>query len=257
MNSAKTSEQKRINQILAILVVILSLALGISLGRQQGWWKSESVSKVEEKDNQPRTYLGESIILPAPSLSGKISLEETLQNRRSRRSYTSKPLSLKDISQLLWSLQGKTSDWGGRTAPSAKSAYPLEVTVVVKNAQGLNPGVYHFISDTHTLRQTIQNVPEKFDEAAAQKAAQTAPIVFILSGDAAKITKAFDGVPHDEDVYLEAGHAAQNLYLQAESLHLGTVVMGGFNAQLMQTVLSIPENETLIYQIPVGYPSET
>jgi SagB-type dehydrogenase family enzyme len=157
---------------------------------------------------------------------------------------------------LLWSLQGETADWGGRTTPSAKSAYPLELTVVVENVEGVEAGVYHYSPNTHSLSKTVEGIPERFNEAAVQSAVQNAPVVIFISGDFGRMTKAFDGVEHDENVWLEAGHAAQNLYLQVESLGLGTVVMGGFNPVLMQEVLKIPGSEVLIYQIPVGVPSE-
>jgi SagB-type dehydrogenase family enzyme len=205
---------------------------------------------------QERGYIAEPIALPTPQTYGALSVEQAMQNRRSRRAYTDESLTLEAVSQVLWALQGQTADWGGRTVPSAKSAYPLQVTVVVKNVADLPPGVYHYISETHSLAMTMDAVPAAFDEAAVQGQNKAAPIVFILSGDYAVMTKAFDGKANDVNVVLEAGHAGQNAYLQVESLGLGTVVSGGFNHELMQEALSIPAQEDLFYLIPVGIPAQ-
>jgi len=255
MAKGEKKEMKKANQILAALVVVLSLLLGYVVGQQRGWFVREAgdggVGGLE------REYVGGSVELPTPSLRGGLSVEAAMKARRSRRSFREEPLTIKQVSQLVWSLQGETAEWGGRTTPSAKSAYPLELTVVVKNVEEMDPGVYHYSPNTHSLSKTIEGVPEKFDEAAVQKAGQTSPLVIFISADFSKMTEAFDGEKNDDNVLLEAGHAGQNLYLQVESLGLGTVVMGGFNHGLMQETLKIPSSEVLIYQIPVGIPSES
>jgi hypothetical protein len=71
------------------------------------------------------------IKLPKPKYNSDVSLEESLVKRRSVRDYTGELLTLEEVSQLLWAAQGTTSDWGGRTAPSAGALYPLEVYVIV------------------------------------------------------------------------------------------------------------------------------
>lgn len=205
--------------------------------------------------SQERSYIGESITLPAPQIYGAMSVEEAMQNRRSRRAYTEESLSLAAVSQILWSLQGQTADWGGRTVPSAKGAYPLHVTVVAKNVTGLPSGVYYYIPGDHSLKLTIDNVPAMFDEAAVQGQNKSAPVSFVISGDYSAMAKAFDGKSNDENVVLEVGHAGQNAYLQVESLGLGTVVSGGFNKDLMKETLNIPSQEDLFYLIPVGVPA--
>ena len=254
MSKVTKEELQIINRVLAFLVVVLALAFGYVYGQRSGWFATQRKGGVSIAEQ--RIYLGEAIELPRPLLRSTVSVEAAMQGRRSRRSYRDEPITLNQLSQVLWSLQGKTADWGGRTTPSAKGAYPLELTVVVKNVDEFEPGVYHYDSDTHSLTKTVESVPERFDEAAVQNAGQTGPVVIFISADYGRMTKAFDGVTHDNNVLLEVGHAGQNMYLQVESLGLGTVVMGGFNPTLMQEVLAIPGQEELIYQIPVGVPSE-
>jgi len=251
---AKISELKRINQVLAALVVILALVLGITLAQQNNWIKTPS-----KQINAPaeRTYTSEAINLPTPRKISSTSVEAALQSRRSKRSYDEESLTLQQVSQLLWSAQGVTTNWGGRTAPSAKSAYPIELSLVAKNVEDLDPGVYHYLPENHQIRQTISEIPEKYNEAAVQQSGQSSPIAIVVSANYQRMTDAFEGEVNDDNVLLEAGHVGQNFYLQVESLRLGMVVVGGFNRNLMQETLQIPSSEQLIYLIPVGNPSET
>ena len=85
-------------------------------------------------------------------MRGEMSVEEAMQNRRSIRDYQDKPITLEQLSQLLWSAQGITSEWGGRTAPSAGATYPLEVYVLVRKVEALNQGVYRYIPQEHSLK---------------------------------------------------------------------------------------------------------
>ena len=236
-----------------VLMAVIFLTIGFVLGNKFNM--SELTSQVPDVVMEERSYIGEAVELPTPNLDGRMSVEDAMQTRRSKRAYTEDAMELSDVSQILWAIQGQTADWGGRTVPSAKGAYPLHVTVVAKNVDGLEAGVYHFDSATHSLMQVMDAIPAGFDEAAVQGQNKKAPVAFILSGDYSAMTKAFDGKELNENVILEAGHAGQNAYLQVESLGLGTVVSGGFNQVLMQEVLDIPAQEDLFYLIPVGIPA--
>jgi SagB-type dehydrogenase family enzyme len=238
----------------AVMLAVVFLLVGFIGGQ----YLDVNSFMVQEKEvvQEERSYVGEAIELPKPKTVGKMSVEEAMQKRRSRRAYTDEAVTLSDVSQLAWSLQGQTAEWGGRTVPSAKSAYPLEVTIVVKNVEGLDPGVYHYQPESHTITQVMAEVPSSFDEAAVQAQNKNAPVVFVLSGDYQKMTEAFDGKANDANVVLEAGHAGQNAYLQVESLGLATVVSGGFNKVLLHEVLALPAQEDLFYIIPVGVPAE-
>lgn len=205
-----------------------------------------------------RQYEKSPLNLPAPTKSSRYSLEQALQERRSQRAFTEKALTLKQLGQMLWAAQGVTASWGGRTAPSAKDSYPLEIYVVVNNVDGLDKGVYHYLAgDIKALHQLGLVKSGDFktlvEEAVVQSPAKGAPVVFYIAGNFDKMTEAFDGKPANNNVYLEVGHAAQNMYLQAQSLGLGMVTIGGFNAVKSKAVLNLPVDETLIYAIPLGY----
>lgn len=99
------------------------------------------------------------ISLPEPRLSSQVSVEQALLNRRSVRDFTDYPVTLQEVSQILWSAYGITEDrsypsflrGGLRTAPSAGALYPLEIYLVAGNVNGLKKGIYKYISDGHSL----------------------------------------------------------------------------------------------------------
>lgn len=193
------------------------------------------------------------IRLPAPQKTGGISVEEALSKRRSARDYPDEPLSLEEISQILWSAQGITaSEFGGRTAPSAGATYPLEVYLAVRKAE-LDVGLYRYLPEDHELiRVFSKDVSGDLAEAAlGQSFIAEAPVNIIFSAVFERTTRSYDdrGIMY---VYMEAGHAAQNVYLQAQSLGLGTVVVGAFDDNRVSEVLSLPEKETPLYIMPVG-----
>ncbi len=224
---------------------------------------NSATKQQEQQDQQATKQYQESdlISLPAPSKTGRISLEQTLNSRRSRRSFFDRAISLKQLSQILWAAQGVTADWGGRTAPSAKDAYPLSLYIIAIKVDGLQPGVYQYLPGETTpvhklgLIQT-GNFAEKTAEAGKQSQFKQPAAALIITGNMQKMTDAFDGKANDNNVYLEAGHAAQNIYLQVESLGLGTVTTGGFDRAKTAELLQNPSSETFIYMMPLGYPEE-
>jgi len=203
----------------------------------------------------------ESIALPNPDLRSGNSLEAVLKNRRTRRDFLDTELSLKQISQLLWSAQGVTVDWGGRTAPSAKSTYPLSVYLIASKVQGLDPGEYQYIPGDRTPVHALKPIKKvelqkALFEALNESSFRAAPAVLIITGNMGKMAEAYGGIPHDKEVYLEAGHAAENLYLQSESLHLGMVTISSFSEAKIKDLVTIPSSETIIYLIPLGIPKQ-
>ncbi|MCM8803947.1 MAG: SagB/ThcOx family dehydrogenase [Candidatus Omnitrophica bacterium] len=189
-------------------------------------------------------------LLP-PDFKGRISVEESLKNRRSIRSYKQVPLTLKELSQILWATDGKTADWGGRTAPSAGATYPLEIYVIVGSVEGVPAGLYHYEIDTHSLTLIKEgDLRVELSKAALnQLSVKTAPITIIISAIFERTTNRY-GKRGENYVYIEVGHCGQNIHLQAESLGLGTVMIGAFEDEKVKKVLGIKED--VIYLCPVG-----
>lgn len=193
------------------------------------------------------------IELPAPILKGTVSLEETLFKRRSIREFSAAPLSLGEISQLLWAAQGITESWGGRTAPSAGGLYPLEVYVIAGNVDNLPSAVYKYIPDGHKI-QLIKEGDIRTDVAKAalnQSWVEDGSAVLAITAVYRRTTQKYGdrGIRY---VHMEAGHAAQNICLEATALELGAVTVGAFNDNQVASLLNIKPEETPLYVIPVG-----
>ncbi len=180
-----------------------------------------------------------------------MSVEEALARRRSVREYTDEPLTVQEISQLLWAAQGQTRSWGGRTAPSAGALYPLEVYVVT--AEGLR----HYLPAGHRAElRSAEDLREPLARAAlGQSAVAEAPAVFVVTAVLAR-TAAKYGSRAERYVTLDAGHAAENLLLQAVALGLGGVSIGAFDDARVREVLGLPRGQQPLYLIPVGHPRD-
>jgi len=193
------------------------------------------------------------IKLPEPRTKGEVSLEETMFKRRSVRDFADKPLTLQEVSQLLWSAQGITSRWGGRTAPSAGALYPLEVYLVAGNVDNLAPSVYKYKADGHELTLVKdKDVRKELAEAAlGQEYVKEGAVDIVIAAVYERTTQKYGdrGIRY---VHMEAGHAAQNIYLQATALNLGTVTIGAFYDNQVKDILGMPQNEALLYIMPVG-----
>ncbi len=191
--------------------------------------------------------------LPAPQLKSSVSLEESLQNRRSIREYSKNPLKIEEISQLLWATQGITSDTGGRTAPSAGALYPLKIYLVAGNIENLTAGIYEYNPQGHELILLFSgDVSEKLANAAlGQSPVKDGAIDIVISAIYERTSQKYGdrGIRYAQ---IETGHAAQNLCLEATALDLGAVTIGAFDDNQVKVTLNMSANENPLYIIPVG-----
>ncbi|HTY13414.1 MAG TPA: SagB/ThcOx family dehydrogenase [Candidatus Omnitrophota bacterium] len=191
----------------------------------------------------------ETIRLPMPKTVGKMTLEESLYRRRSQRSFAEGYFSNDQISQLLWAAQGITdTTWGFRTAPSAGAAYPLELYLVKPE------GVYHYVPQTHSLELHIKGDkrPSLARAALGQSFIGDASINIVVCSVADRTREKF-GLRTDRYVHMEAGHAAQNVLLQATAMGLGAIGVGSFWDDVVMATLELPYGYEPLYIIAVGY----
>ncbi len=207
----------------------------------------------KEKTDPMQEFKSETIKLPEPKYDSDISIEEALLERRSVRSYKDSPLTLAEVSQLLWSAQGITSPGGLRTAPSAGALYPLEIYVVAGNVDNLQDGVYRYNPYKHELVRVVKGDKriELCDAALGQTSVRNAAAVIVFSAVYERTTVKYGdrGVQY---VHMETGHAAQNVFLQTVPLNLGTVVIGAFHDDAVKKVLKMSDREQPLYIMPVG-----
>jgi SagB-type dehydrogenase family enzyme len=222
------------------------LALALGLLFSSGCGAGAEITETPAAAPQPSA-----LALPTARLTGGISLEEALATRRSVREFTAQRLAWEEVSQLLWSAQGTTDPRGLRTAPSAGALYPLEVYVVLPD------GAYHYLAERHTVeRVSDRDLREDLWRAGLrQDALRQAPAVFVITAVYER-TEAKYGERAERYVELEAGHAAQNLLLEAVALDLGAVPIGAFDDDQVGAALSLPADHKPLYLIPVGHPRE-
>jgi SagB-type dehydrogenase family enzyme len=196
---------------------------------------------------------GGSIALPEPRVDGELSVEQALARRRSLRKFAHAPLPLSAVSQLLWAAQGITHPDGMRTAPSAGALYPLEVYLVAGAVTGLEPGVYHYEPGRHRLvLGTEGDVRVGVARAAlGQDWISEAPAILVL-GAVYERTERKYRQRTARYVHIESGHAAQNVYLQAEALGLGTTIVGAFHDGDLTRVVGLSGRVKPLVLLPVG-----
>jgi SagB-type dehydrogenase family enzyme len=189
----------------------------------------------------------QAIKLPPPRMDGPISVEKALSERRTVRVYKEDPLTLADLSQLLWAAQGITEPKRGlRTAPSATAAYLLNTYVVSGNVTNLPVGMYKYAPKDHSLMKIAEGDKKtELFNAVGQVPIKNAPALIVFSGMSERSKRV-------GWMYLEAGAASQNMHLEAVTMGLGTVTIAGFKDDDVRRVLNLGQNEQPIYIMPVG-----
>jgi SagB-type dehydrogenase family enzyme len=187
--------------------------------------------------------------LPAPVESSTVTVEQAIAARRSVRQFVDGPLPDAVISRLLWSAQGITEPTRRlRAAPSAGATYPLELYLVDHR------GVFRYVPDSHGLEQVAAGDRRAGLARAAlgQAMIQEAPISFVITAVPQRTAARYGRARAERYVHMEAGHAAQNLHLQAVALNLGSVPVGAFRDREVQNMLGISKDHEPLYIIAVG-----
>ncbi len=198
--------------------------------------------------------------LPPPHREGGLTVEDAIRQRRSRRDFTDEPLTLLDLSLICWAGQGVTElSWGLRAAPSAGATYPLTLFLVVGEGGvvGIAAGIYEYLPETHTLRIiSYGDQREPLRKAALNQIwVGRAPVTVVIVAEYSRTTKRY-GERGEMYVDNEVGCVAENIYLQVESLNLGTVLVGAFDDNEVQNILSLDHEKTPCGLMPIGHPEK-
>jgi SagB-type dehydrogenase family enzyme len=182
-----------------------------------------------------------------------MSVEKALRKRRSVREFLKAPLTLAEISQLLWAAQGITYPEGLRTAPSAGALYPLEIYLVVGNVTDVTPGVYKYFSKSNEMRKVVAgDIRQKLSDASlGQESIRNAAcnIIFTANYERTRWKYGERGIRY---THIEVGHASENVFLQAVALDIKSVVIGAFSDGKVKDLLRLPDEEDPIYIMPLG-----
>jgi len=189
----------------------------------------------------------------------EIDLVQLVEKRETLRKYIDKPLTLGELSFLLWGTQGVKSltpqPLSKRTVPSAGSRHPFETYLLVNDVTGLSPGLYRYLALSHKLARLPgrENIKQTLTEACLkQRHVKTSAVTF-----------AWVAVPHRtvwrysqrgyRYLYLDAGHVCQNLYLLAEAIGCGVCAIAAFDDDLANQAIGLDgEDLFVIYLASVG-----
>lgn len=195
----------------------------------------------------PSEQARQTVSLPPAKTTGTMSLEEVLAKRRTMRNFTGEPISQEVLAQLLWSAQGITEpNRGLRTAPSAGATYPLDLYVFTPD------GVFRYLPRDHAL-EILDQQNKLADLAAAamnQRVVARASAVLVFVSVPERIRRY--GPRAELFIHLEAGHAAQNVLLQATALNLKNCAVGAFDPAAVAKLLNLPETQAPIYMVGVS-----
>jgi len=199
------------------------------------------------------------MILPDPKLQGDISVEQAICGRRSVRSFSQKPVSLSFLSQILWAAQGITEEAGGlRSVPSAGALYPIEIYAVTGSGtvEGLEAGIHRYRPAVHGLdRISEKDIRMDLGRASlSQMWLANAPVVITICSEYARVTGKY-GQRGMRYAMIEAGHTAQNIFLQAHALGLAAGIVGAFIDGDVVRTMDIPAVHEPLLIMPVGYPA--
>ncbi|MDP1852586.1 MAG: SagB/ThcOx family dehydrogenase [Candidatus Omnitrophota bacterium] len=197
------------------------------------------------------------ISLPPADFNG-ISLEETIKKRRSKRQddvFSDKPVSLKELSQLLFSASGITGSNRGlelRASPSAGALYPIEIYLMANNVLGLDEGVYHYSVSGHNLELLkAGDFRDRIAHAVMnQPGVKESAVVFIFSAIPGRTTSKYD-LRGWRYVYMEVGYVSENIYLEATSLGLSTTAMSAFYDDELNNLLDLNGKDEMALHVQI------
>jgi SagB-type dehydrogenase family enzyme len=188
-----------------------------------------------------------------------VSLATAIQNRKSRRNYRSEPLSLEELSFLLWATQGirRRIDSGHayRNVPSAGCRHALETYLCVVNVEGLERGMYRYLPLEHELLLEFldDRIGEKTVSAVfGQPYPGTSAVTFLWTAIPYRMEWRYDLAAH-KVIAIDAGHVCQNLYLACESIRAGMCAVAAYDQEALDELLRIDgKEEFAIYLASVG-----
>lgn len=197
--------------------------------------------------------MSELIRLPDPQYEGERSLEWTLLRRRSARRYLRERLSLREVAQILWAAQGRNSARGFSTAPSAGATFPLEIFLAAGDVEQLTPAIYRYLRQEHALSPMggADVRTELVRAALGQEWVRDGAAAIVFAAVYSRTTRRY-GERGYRYVHMEAGHAQQNVHLQAAALRIGTVVVGAFEDREVKRIMGMKADEEPLSIMPLG-----
>ena len=252
-----------IRTLLAVVLLVIVLIIA-ALRYHEAFIQPSNEATPQETINGEISIVGNEILLPLPRKMTNMSVEEAILLRRSIRDYTNEPLTINELSMILWAAQGITNtQYKFRAAPSAGATYPLELYVVIGNNSvvidngHLPAGVYKYNPYQHSLvlKRSGDYRKALYKVGLEQRWILEAPVNIVICAIYERTTKIY-GERGIRYVHMEVGHVGQSIYLMTTALRLGTVVIGAFHDREVALVINAEENEQPLYIMPIGKPQQ-
>lgn len=187
-----------------------------------------------------------------------LKLSDAIRSRESRRRYSGEPLTLLELSFLLWATQGLrfiSGANGFRNVPSAGCRHALETYLAIFNVEDVNPGIYRYLPLSHglVLEKEADELREKVIKSTmGQNFAGRGALTMIWSAIPYRMEWRY-GLASYKEIALDAGHVGQNLYLACEAIGAGTCAIAAYDQEYVDRLLDLDgEDEFVIYMAPVG-----
>jgi len=246
----------------------------MSIKENREFMKSDFADSVHERSDQAKgmpfpplqkeipggAFLAINLPDPDPGLIQKKDFFQLLQDRQSWRQYSQDPLSLEELSYLLFCTQGVIAEIGEgyasrRPVPSAGARHPYETSLAVNRVEGLEPGLYRYqpFDQQLLLLETSDNLLEPLSKAAlGQRFVGQSAVVFAWSCIPYRAEWRYMDHAH-KNMLIDAGHICQNLYLAVESIGAGTCAVGAYDQAAIDTLFKLDgKDEYVVYLAPVG-----
>jgi SagB-type dehydrogenase family enzyme len=229
---------------------------------EEGWqrWPSDSNKGIPKPPAQKNCLVSQMIDLVDPhEFKYDLKLQDAIKNRRSRRKFSLEPLTLKELSFLLWATQGITDKEiaAHRATPSASASHPFETYIAVRRIKDLKPGIYRYLPIDHKLC-LVSNDPKKLVKISTscfdlnEPQMKDAAVIFIWAVVPYR-TEWRSGPYAYKLIALDAGHVCQNLYLAAEAVGVGTCAIAAYDQKNIDEIIGVNgKDEFAMYLAPVG-----
>jgi SagB-type dehydrogenase family enzyme len=199
------------------------------------------------------------LVAPEDLALGQMPLVEAIRRRRSRRRFTGAPLTLEELSFLLWATQGTSKVFEGnaasqRTVPSGGARHPFETYLFVNHVESLASGLYRYLPVEHQLILLDQRagLVDEVSEGTYGQYVHDSAVVFIWTALPYRTEWRYTFLS-PKLIAQDSGHLCQNLYLACEAIGTGTCAIGAYDQRKMDAALGVDgEDEFTVYVAPVG-----
>jgi SagB-type dehydrogenase family enzyme len=245
-----------------------AIEIGRKLLKATSWARAREI-ETDQKKGLPHPPLQKpapegALLLKLPDphsiTVANVSVAEAIATRRSHRRFTRDPLTLEELTFLLWATQGvqrviRDGVATLRTVPSAGARHPFETYLLVHRVTGLEPGLWRYLPLDHALvfLRADPDLPAKVTEGClGQDFVGQGAVVFAWTVIPYRTEWRYSTFSH-KVIAIDAGHLCQNLYLACAAIGAGTCAIGAYHQEKMDALLGVDgQDEFTIYLAPVG-----